>query len=169
MRAHLLVRRFALRLAALALLLASACEEKKGEGAHGEGAYEEPSYGDPVGIQMEPSKDVPAFEIVVAVSKDVAIDPLVPPLGGLIHGAMRACPGFVKAAAASAPVQISLTVEQGKTQRVSVSGVSGEPSDCMMNNLNARELAGAGPAKVHVLAMLRFPSAQGKDAEGPKP
>lgn len=142
----------------------------------------QPTYGDPVGITMEASKDLPAFEVAIAVSKGIAIDPLVPPLGGLLHKALKACPDFVKAAAASptTATQIAFTVDQGKTKDVAAS-VKG--ADCITSNLTAQDLPnltiqreapaagveGAAPGKVHVVALLRFPGARGSSPESPKP
>lgn len=143
---------------------------------------DQPVYGEPVGVTMEASKDLPAFEVAIAVSKGIAIDPLVPPLGGLLHKALRACPDFVKAAAASpsTATQVAFTVEQGKTKDAAAS-VKG--ADCITSSLNAQDLPnltiqreapaqgaeGAAPGKLHVVALLRFPGAPGSEPEGPQP
>jgi hypothetical protein len=147
---------------ALAVLLALVCACDKGEPAAAP-----PVYGDPVGVQMEASKDLPAFDIAVAVSKGVTVDPLVAPLSGFIHKALRACPDFVKqASAAGEPTQVSFTVEQGRTGTASVSS---EAPGCMTQNLSAQAIEGVPPAKVHVIAMIRFPSAKGEDAGSQRP
>jgi hypothetical protein len=147
-------------LALLALALGSACEKA-------EPAAETPVYGEPVGIQMEASKDLPAFEIAVAVSKGVTVDPLVAPLSGFIHKALRACPDFVKkASAAGEPTQVSFMVERGTTGTASVSS---EAPGCMTTNLSAQAIQGVPPAKLHVIAMIRFPGAKGGDAGGQRP
>jgi hypothetical protein len=143
---------------------------------------DQPVYGEPVGVTMEASKDLPAFEVAIAVSKGIAIDPLVPPLGGLLHKALKACPDFVKAAAASpsTATQVAFTVEQGKTKDAAASVKS---ADCITSSLNAQDLPnltiqreapaqgaeGAAPGKLHVVALLRFPGAPGSKSEGPKP
>jgi hypothetical protein len=164
-----------LLLSLLPLLIA--CEKKA--------PSDEVAYGEPVGVTMQASKDLPGFEVAIAVTKGVAIDPLVPPLGGLLHKALRACPDFVKAAAASpeAATQIAFTIEQGKTKGAT-STVKG--ADCVTSSLNAQDLPnltitpeataapaqsapGPAPGKLHVVAMLRFPSAPGSGAEGRKP
>jgi hypothetical protein len=147
-------------LIALGLALASltGCDKK-------EPSADEPSYGEPVGITMEASKDVPAFEVGVAVSKGVVVDPLVPPISSLLYKGLRACPDLVRVIAKE-PVQIAFAVEQGRTRSVTVTG---EAPDCVARTLTDQEVAGAGPAKLHVLAMIRLPSAKGQDAEGRKP
>lgn len=166
-------RLFIALLPLLPLLLA--CEKKKA-------SDEPPSYGEPVGITVEASKDLPALEVVIAVSKGIAVDPLVPPLAGLLHKALRACPDFVKAAAAApdAATQVAFTVEQGKTKDAAASVKS---ADCITSSLNAQDLPnltiqreapaqgaeGAAPGKLHVVALLRFPGAPGSKSEGPKP
>jgi hypothetical protein len=143
---------------------------------------DQPVYGEPVGVTMEASKDLPAFEVAIAVSKGIAIEPLVPPLGGLLHKALKACPDFVKAAAASpsTATQVAFTVEQGKTKDAAASVKS---ADCITSSLNAQDLPnltiqreapaqgaeGAAPGKLHVVALLRFPGAPGSKSEGPKP
>ncbi len=164
-------------IALLPLLLA--CEKNKA-------SDEQPSYGEPVGITMEASKDLPAFEVVIAVSKGIAVDPLVTPLAGLLHKAVRACPDFVKAAAAApdAVTQVAFTVEQGKTKNAAAT-VKG--ADCLTANLTAQDLPNltitpaapasanegegksAAPGKLHVVALLRFSGARGSNAEGHKP
>jgi hypothetical protein len=161
-----------LLLSLLPLLIA--CEKKA--------PTDQPVYGEPVGVTMEASKDLPAFEVAIAVSKGIAIDPLVPPLGGLLHKALKACPDFVRAAAASpsTATQVAFTVEQGKTKDAAAS-VKG--AECITSSLNAQDLPnltiqreasaqgaeGAAPGKVYVVALLRFPGAPGSNSEGPKP
>lgn len=143
---------------------------------------DQPVYGEPIGVTIEASKELPAFEVAIAVSKGIAIDPLVPPLGGLLHKALRACPDFVQAAAASpsTATQVAFTVEQGKTKDAAAS-VKG--ADCITSSLNAQDLPnltiqreapaqgaeGAAPGKLHVVALFRFPGAPGSESEGPKP
>jgi hypothetical protein len=146
-----------------------------------------PVYGEPIGIQMEASQGVPAFEIAIAVSKGVSVEPLVPPLSGLLHKALRACPDFVRAAAANptAATQVAFAVEQGKTKDAAAT-VKG--AECVTANLNAQELpglviktaaappqgapadaTGAAPKALSVIAMLRFNGASGPNAEGRTP
>jgi hypothetical protein len=164
-----------LLLSLLPLLIA--CEKKA--------PSDEPVYGEPVGVTMEASKDLPGFEVAIAVSKGIAIDPLLPPIAGLLHKALKACPDFVKAAAANpeAATQVAFTVEQGKTKDATATM---KGADCVASNLNAQELPnltitpeapaapaqgapGPAPGKLHVIAMLRFPGAPGTKAEGRKP
>ncbi|MCK6591653.1 MAG: hypothetical protein HUU21_21090 [Polyangiaceae bacterium] len=160
------------RLLLTLLPLLVACEKKP--------PAEQPAYGDPVGITMEASRDLPGFEVAIAVSKGIAVDPLVPPLSGLLHKALRACPDFVKAAVASpsTATQVAFTVEQGKTKDVAVS-VKG--AECITSNLTAQDLPnltvqreapgteGAAPGKLYVVALLRFPGAPASPTESPKP
>lgn len=146
-----------------------------------------PVYGEPIGIQMEAAQGVPAFEIAIAVTKGIAVEPLVPPLSGLLHKALRACPDFVRAAAANPTVatQVAFAVEQGKTKDAAAT-VKG--AECVTKSLSAQELpglvikpaappapgapegaTGATPQTVSVIAMLRFGGAPGANAEGRTP
>lgn len=170
-------RLFIALLPLLPLLLA--CEKNKATDG-------QPSYGEPVGITIEASKDLPALEMVIAVSKGIAVDPLVSPLAGVLHKALRACPDFVKAAAAApdAAMQVAFTVEQGKTKNAAAT-VKG--ADCVTANLTAQDLPNltitpeatasakegegksAAPGKLHVVALFRFAGAPGSNAADRKP
>ena len=148
-------------------------------GCEKQAAPEQPSYGEPIGITMEASRDLPALDVAIAVNQGVVTDPLVLPLMGLLHKTLRGCPEFVKAAAAdpSAATQVAFTVEQGKVKDAVMTG-SLKGSECITTSLAGQELPnldiqreatagdkGAALGKLHVAALLRFSSAEKRDSK----
>jgi len=125
-------------------------------------AHEDAQYGEPVGIQMEASGGLPAFEVALAVTRGVVVDPLVPPITTVIHQGLVACPRVVQTAATSGQViQIAFSVRQGHLAKLSVSGV--ESDGCLAQMLDGRSIqlddkVGAGRAhpELDVLAQVRF-------------
>lgn len=141
-------------------LLLSACGQKSAEKT-------EQEYGDPVGITLVASKDVPAVEVAIAVSKGVVIDPLVEPLSTLLYRGLKACSGVIAASLKTEPAHLSFVVEQGKTKNTSVTGAS---ADCLSKSLEGQDFAGKAPGKLNVMAIVRLSTAaQPASPEGPKP
>jgi hypothetical protein len=150
----------ALRIGISLLLFTAACGQKSAD-------KHEPEYGDPVGISLVASKDVPAVEVAIAVSKGVVIDPLVEPLSSLLHRGLKACSGVVAASLKAEPAHLSFVVEQGKTKNTSVTGAS---ADCLIKSLDAQDFAGKAPGKLHVMAIVRLaPALPAASQEGLKP
>lgn len=142
------------------LLGAASCEPSKAEKSA-------PQYGDPVGIQLVATQDVPAVEVAVAVSQGVPIEPLVEPLSSLFFKALKGCSSSVKSALLAEPAQISFSVEMGKTKNPAVTGGL---SECMKKSLDAQVFAGKAPSPLHVMAMVRLASAAAPgSSEGRKP
>jgi hypothetical protein len=115
-------------------------------------------YGEPIGVTMTASDSVPQFEIALAASPGVDIEPLVPPLAGMLHGAVKGCAGFVAASLSGGVTQLAFSVEQGK---IVGAGVSGEhPDPCLPSRLNGQAVTLPGSqAPLRVLAQIRFSNA----------
>ncbi|MCC6559622.1 MAG: hypothetical protein IT372_42440 [Polyangiaceae bacterium] len=151
---------------AIALLsLASACDRA----APRQEEEEKPrAYGEPVGVQMSASAGLPAFELALAVSRDVDVAPLVPPLSGVLHGAIKACPEFVAASAGGGVTQLAFSVEGGKVRGVATTGE--HPDPCLASRLNDQAVAlpqgQAAPSELRVLVQVRF-VAKPADPEAP--
>jgi len=151
-------RRFLLAIALATL--ACACEREAPQ-------EEVPAYGEPVGVQMSPAAGLPAFELAVAVSKNADVTPLVAPLSGLLHGAIKACPGFVSASAAGGVTQVAFSADGGKVRGVAATG--DHPDPCLASNLDGKPLAlpqGGPPSELRVLVQIRFAKPAG-DPEAP--
>ena len=137
-------------------VLLSACQGEAPREQEQQGKEEE-AYGEPVGLQMAASEALPAFEIALAVSKGAEVEPLVAPLGGLIHGAIKGCPGFVSASAGGEVTQLALTIEQGKIAEAAAAGE--HPDPCLSASLRGKALAPAPagtPPRLRAIAQIRF-------------
>lgn len=153
------------RISSLSIALLSACLAASVGACDRKPSSEGIPYGEPVGVQMEASAEVPAFDIALAVNKGADIDPLIAPLGGLLHKAVRACPGFAKASAVGEVTQIAFSVDQGKAVGAVVSGA--HPDPCLTQQINAQEVP--TPAKLSVVAQIRFGDPSGNALKKPAP
>lgn len=142
------------RLLVGSVLLLGACEEKAPDVA----------FGEPVRVAMTASRDVPAFELAFAVTRDVAVEPLVPGLSGALHKAVRGCPSFVEASAVDEVTQVAFTVEQGTIRGAALAGA--HPDRCLAEKLDNQALDGPAPPKLQAIVQIRFPAAEETKAPG---
>jgi hypothetical protein len=114
-------------------LLVGACQSSPSSSAGDATAVE---YGDPVGIQLVPANHALACDAVIAVTRGVDVDALVPALTALLHELVRACPETVTSS--SAMTLVAFSVEAGAVRSPST-GASDQGA-CITEALRDRTL-----------------------------
>lgn len=113
---------------ALICALAAACSKER----------KSPQFGEPVGIRVAASENVPALEVAVAVTQGTDIGPAVSRLSTAIHKSVKGCPGLGTIFARGEMVRVSFGIEEGK---IAASQIPAEPqAQCVTKALAGTEL-----------------------------
>jgi len=125
---------------------------------HSDEAPVQKQYGEAVGVSMQASGSVPAFEMTMAVTQGKDITPLVPALSGTLHQAVASCPDFIKASSSGNFSTLAFTISSGQIKSLQVSGA--HPDPCLGKSLQDKPIS--SQENLDVIVMIRFPSGQGK-------
>ncbi|MCL2726490.1 MAG: hypothetical protein FWD69_18880 [Polyangiaceae bacterium] len=129
------------------LLALLACKKEVAE-------HEEPvaaDFGPPIAARVEASRDVPRFEIALAVSKNRDPESMLAPLVSVLSRSVRACPDLV-AGGASGHIT-ALSFEDGKAK---LAGDMNPGASCLLSALEHESFSGVLPQGVVARMELRF-------------
>lgn len=76
-------------------------------------APEGPTFGPPVGVELPASGKVPTVMLAVATTRPGALDKIIEPLTGAVHGGLSACPQYVERARSGGDATLVIHLGRG--------------------------------------------------------